>query len=114
MFGDQNKNEKISVQGGSLITDYDTKTSYSGYQFVIGTVYNKRIGDNHRLNIGATYTLGTKIKSQFTYYVSTYNYNGPTMIALDTISYIHNKMQKHNCQTNLALLLRMGKTSSGM
>lgn len=109
LFGDQNKNEKISVQGGSLITDYDTKTSYSGYQFAIGTVYNKRIGDNHRLNIGATYTLGTKIKSQFTYYVSTYNYNGPTMIALDTISYIHNKNAKTQLPNEFSFAASYGK-----
>ncbi len=109
LFGEQDRNEKIAVDGASLLTDYDSKVSYSGYQIAFGGYYNKQIGKNHRLNIGATYTVGSKIKSKYTSLISTYSYSGTTVVALDTINYRHDKNAKTQLPHEFSFAASYGK-----
>lgn len=109
LFGEQQKNEIISLDGASLLTDHNSKVSYSGFQFTLGTMYNKKVGKDHQLNLGATYTLGSDIKAQYTNLITTYNYNGANVVALDTISFQHDKNAKATLPQHLSFAASYGK-----
>lgn len=86
LFGQLLTNEKVSIEGASLLTDYNTKANYRGMQFTLGTMYQKRIGKTNNLYVGAYYTLGANLNTDLKEMVSTYTYLGTTQSSYDTIS----------------------------
>lgn len=86
LFGELLTNEKVTLEGASLLTDYDTKANYRGLQLTLGTMYQKRIGKTNNLYVGAYYTLGTNLNTDLRELVSTYTYMGSTQASKDTIS----------------------------
>ncbi|MGV0978447.1 MULTISPECIES: OmpP1/FadL family transporter [Empedobacter] len=88
LFGELQRNEILAVDGASLAVDYSDKSNYRGAQFTLGSMYTKKIGKNNNLNIGATYTLGTKLRTDVTDLTTSYTYIGTTQTSVDTISII--------------------------
>jgi hypothetical protein len=86
LFGEMQRNEILGVNDASLAVDYSNKSNYRGAQFTLGSMYAKKIGKTNTLNIGATYTLGTSLRTDVTDMVTTYTNLSSTKTALDTIS----------------------------
>ena len=76
----------VTIDGASLIADYDTKANYKGVQFTLGSMYKKRIGKSNALNIGAYYTIGAKLNTDLKELTSTYSSFYPSDNSLDTVS----------------------------
>lgn len=73
LFGDLERDQIISTQGLALVTDYNYKSKVNGLQFTLGGYYSKKVGDNKRLDVGATYTLGSNLNAKVTDMTSTYS-----------------------------------------
>ena len=86
LFGELKRNEVLAVDGASLAVDYSDKSNYRGAQFTLGSMYTKKIGKTNNLYVGATYTLGTNLRTDVTDLTTTYSYIGSTQASLDTIS----------------------------
>jgi len=86
LFGEMKRNEILAIEGASLAVDYSDKSNYRGAQFTLGSMYTKKIGKTNRLNLGATYTLGTNLRTDVTDLTTTYTYIGSNQASLDTIS----------------------------
>ena len=86
LFGELKTNEMVSIEGASLLTDYSTKANYRGVQFTLGSMYQKRIGKNNNLYVGAYYTLGSDLTTDLKEMTSTYTFLGTDKASLDTIS----------------------------
>lgn len=87
LFGKLQNNELVSVDGASLLTDYDKKGNYRGLQFTLGSMYQKKIGKTNNLYVGAYYTMGTDLKTDLSEMTTTYTYSGTTKIVEDTVSF---------------------------
>lgn len=87
LFGDLERDQIISTQGLALVTDYNYKSKINGLQFTAGGYYSKRIGDNKKLDIGATYTLGSKLNAKITDMTTTYAVVDMTPGNIDTIQF---------------------------
>lgn len=103
LFGQLKTNEMVTIDGASLIADYDTKTNYKGVQFTLGSMYKKRIGKANALNIGAYYTLGTKLNTDLKELTSTYSSFYPSDNSLDTVSYKRDTNLKTKLPSTIAL-----------
>lgn len=87
IFGDLQRNQIIATDGLALLTDYSTKSKVNGLQFTTGIHYTKRIGDNKELNIGGTYTLGSKLNAKLEDMTTTYALVDLIPGNIDTIQY---------------------------
>lgn len=87
LFGDLQKRQVISTEGLALVTDYDYKYRINGLQFTMGGYYSKRIGTNKKLDIGATYTLGSNLNAKITDMTTTYAMVDMVPGNIDTIQY---------------------------
>ncbi|MBQ0147527.1 MAG: aromatic hydrocarbon degradation protein [Flavobacteriaceae bacterium] len=90
LFGALKTNELVSLDGASLLTDYDTKANYRGIQFTLGSMYQKKIGKNNNLYLGAYYTIGSDLNTDLKEMTSTYTFMGSTPASIDTVSYFRN------------------------
>ena len=86
MFGELKTNEIVSIEGASLVTDYDTKANYKGLQFTVGSMYQHKLGKNHNLYVGGYYTIGSNLNTDLREMTSTYAYVGANKATIDTIS----------------------------
>ncbi len=86
LFGEMKRNEVLAVDGASLAVDYSDKSNYRGAQFTLGSMYTQKVGRSNNFNIGATYTLGTNLRTDVTDLTTTYTYLGTSQTSLDTIS----------------------------
>jgi len=87
LFGDLERSQIISTQGLALMTDYNYKSKINGLQFTLGGYYSKRIGENKKLDIGATYTLGSNLNAKITDMTSTYTMVDMVPGNIDTIQF---------------------------
>ena len=83
LFGELKRNEILALDGASLLVDYSDKSNYRGAQFTLGSMYTKKVGKSNNLNLGATYTLGTNLRTDVTDLTTTYALVGS---AVDTIN----------------------------
>ena len=90
LFGEIKLNEKVTVDGASLLTDYDTKSNYRGLQFTLGTMYQKKIGQKNNLYVGAYYTLGSDLKTDLRELSTTYTSITGAAAYIDTVGYKRN------------------------
>ena len=103
LFGQLKTNEMVTTDGASLIADYDTKANYKGVQFTLGSMYQKRIGKSNALNVGAYYTIGTKLNTDLKELTSTYSSFYPSDNSLDTVSYKRDANLKTKLPSTIAL-----------
>lgn len=87
LFGDLERDQIISTNGLALVTDYNYKSKINGLQFTVGGYYSKKIGENKKLDIGATYTLGSNLNAKITDMTTTYAIVDLTPGNIDTIQY---------------------------
>lgn len=87
LFGDLERDQVISTQGLALVTDYNYTSKINGLQFTLGGYYSKRVGDNKKLDIGATYTLGSNLNAKITDMTTTYAMVDLVPGNVDTIHY---------------------------
>ena len=92
LFGDLTKVETVSTSGLALNTDYLNKADVKGLQYALSGSYTKKIGDNKRLDIGASYTFGAGMTTHFVDMTTTYALNGLEPVNIDTVQY--NKYRK--------------------
>ena len=88
LFGEMTRNEILAIEGSSLAVDYSDKSNYRGAQFTLGSMYTQKVGKSNNLNIGATYTLGTKLRTDVTDLTTSYAFFGTNKTSLDTISLV--------------------------
>lgn len=87
LFGTADRTQTLTVEDLALQTDYTTKTKANGAQFTLGSMYTKRIGQDKRFDVGATYTLGSKINAEIEDFTITYSEISLTPTNVDTILY---------------------------
>ena len=92
LFGTINKNQEVKVEDADLYSNYSTANKINGLQLTSGAVYTKKLKkENTYLNLGATYTFGTKLNAEIEDFQSTYYYASNQQINVDTIYYNNGK-----------------------
>ncbi|MNK35255.1 hypothetical protein D3C87_537760 [compost metagenome] len=72
-FGKLTDIEEVTfVPAAELISGYSTSYRVKAFNFTLGTTYQKKIANDHKLTVGATYTLGNSGNMRSTYTNSTY------------------------------------------
>lgn len=95
LFGGIKKTETISTEDLALYTDYLLKTENSGFQFGLSGMYTKILENKKRIDVGLSYTLGTKLTSHIEDITTTYSLSGLSPSNIDTVLYsrINGKMK---------------------
>jgi long-subunit fatty acid transport protein len=112
LFGQLKTNELVTVEGASLIADYDTKANYKGVQFTLGSMYKLKLENKKNLNIGAYYTIGTKLNTDLKELTSTYSAFYPSDKSLDTVYYNRSTKLKTQLPSIIALGASYSKDNS--
>ncbi|WP_313374828.1 outer membrane protein transport protein [Chishuiella sp.] len=112
LFGELTRHEILAVDEASLAVDYSNKANYRGAQFTLGSMYSKKIGKIHNLNIGATYTFGANLKTDYTDLTTTYTYVGTTQSYVDTISISRNSAARTKLPQTFALATSYSKDNT--
>jgi len=73
-FGKLYDIEESAFTGAELISGYSNSYRVSAFNFTLGTTYQKKLENNHKLTVGATYTIGNSGTLKNTYTNSTYYY----------------------------------------
>jgi hypothetical protein len=73
-FGKLYDIEEVAFTGAELISGYSNNYSVKAFNFTLGTTYQKKLENNHKLTAGATYTIGNSGNLKNTYTNSTYYY----------------------------------------
>lgn len=89
LFGSLDKKEIFSAADAQLLTGYISDNKINGITLNGGISYAKKLESNHLLTIGATYGLGSNIKSEQRYLVKTYQIIPTNFVEfnVDTIQY---------------------------
>jgi len=75
-FGNLYDVEELTYSNAELISGYETKNKVSSFNFTAGTTYQKRLENDRKLTVGATYTFGTTGEMETSFKNSTYYYLG--------------------------------------
>ncbi len=73
-FGKLYDIEEVAFTGAELISGYSNNYRVSAFNFTLGSTYQKKLENNHKLTVGATYTIGNSGTLKNTYTNSTYYY----------------------------------------
>lgn len=93
-FGNLYNTEEITNSAATLINGYQTKNRIETYDFTLGTVYQKKLANDRKLTLGATYTFGATGKTETYYKNSTYYYGVAGSLVDEFI--IDENLQKDN------------------
>ncbi|SFH77335.1 hypothetical protein [Halpernia frigidisoli] len=93
-FGNLFNNEEITNTDATLINGFETRNRIKTFDFTAGTVYQKKLKDDHKFTAGATYTFGATGNTVTAYKNSTY-FNGPAG-ALQDEFIIESTIRKEN------------------
>ena len=93
-FGNLYNTEEITNSNATLINGFKTKNKVKSFDFTLGSVYQKKLKDDHKFTLGATYTFGATGYTETYYKNSTYFY-GVTGNPTDEIV-IADNLQKEN------------------
>ena len=73
-FGNVYDINELTFSNAELINGYETKNKVKTFNFTLGTAYQKKLQNDKKLTLGATYTLGTSGLMETRYVNSTYYY----------------------------------------
>jgi hypothetical protein len=93
-FGNLYNKEEITNNKSTLINGFLTKNKIKTFDFTFGTVYQKKLKEDHKLSVGGTYTFGATGNTTSYYKNSTYFYGNAG--ALNDELIINDKLQKEN------------------
>ena len=66
--------EEVAFTGAELISGYSNSYRVKAFNFTLGTTYQKKMANDHKLTLGATYTIGNSGNMRNIYTNSTYFY----------------------------------------
>lgn len=75
-FGKLSDIEELAYSNAVLINGFETSTKIKSFNFTLGTTYQKKLKNDNKLTLGATYTFGTTGNLETKYVNSTYYYVG--------------------------------------
>lgn len=75
-FGNLYDINEITYLNAELFNGYETKNKIKTLNFTLGTAYQKKLENDHKLTLGATYTFGNTGKMETSYLNTTYFYSG--------------------------------------
>lgn len=84
-FGKLYDIEEASFIGAELISGYSNSYKIETFNFTLGTTYQKKLANDHKLTLGATYTFGNTGSMKNIYTNSTYFYTLGDTKASETI-----------------------------
>jgi hypothetical protein len=58
-FGKLSDIEELAFSNAALINGFETSTKIKSFNFTLGSTYQKKLKNDRRLTVGATYTFGT-------------------------------------------------------
>lgn len=73
-FGKLSDIEEVAFTGAELVSGYASSYRVKAFNFTLGTTYQKKLANDHKLTVGATYTIGNSGNLKNTYTNSTYYY----------------------------------------
>ena len=73
-FGKLYDIEEVAFTGAELVSGYSNSYRVKAFNFTLGTTYQKKLANDHRLTAGATYTIGNSGNLKNRYTNSTYYY----------------------------------------
>lgn len=73
-FGKLYDIEEVAFTGAELVSGYSNSYRVKAFNFTLGTTYQKKMPNDHKLTVGATYTLGNTGNMKNMYTNSTYFY----------------------------------------
>ena len=77
-FGKLYDTEEVAFANADLINGFETVNKVKSFNFTLGSTYQKKLKNDRKLTLGATYTFGTTGNFESTYTNSTYYYYGNT------------------------------------
>ncbi len=84
-FGKLYDIEEVAFTGAELISGYSNSNRVKAFNFTLGTTYQKKLANDHKLTVGATYTVGNSGNMKNMYTNSTYYYAIGETKALETV-----------------------------
>lgn len=75
-FGNLYDTEEISYENTTLINSFENAVNVHNFNFTLGGIYQKKIKNNKKFTLGATYTFGNTSDFETTYTNSTYFLTG--------------------------------------
>jgi hypothetical protein len=84
-FGKLYDIEEASFTGAELISGYSNSYKIETFNFTLGTTYQKKLANDHKLTLGATYTFGNTGSMKNIYTNSTYFYTLGDTKASETV-----------------------------
>lgn len=73
-FGNLYDINEFTASNAELINGYETRNKVESYNFTLGSTYQKKLNNDRKLTLGATYTFGNTGKMETSYTNSTYYY----------------------------------------
>lgn len=74
-FGNLYDINELTYSNAELINGYETKNKIQTFNFTLGTAYQKKMENDRKLTLGATYTFGNTGQMETNYVNSTYFYS---------------------------------------
>lgn len=108
-FGKLYDIEEVRFTGAELISGYSNSYRVKAFNFTLGTTYQKKMANDHKLTIGATYTIGNSGNMRNTYTNSTYYYLLGETKAYETIVDQQTTLDKKFLPQEASLGLGYGK-----
>jgi hypothetical protein len=93
-FGNLYNTEEITNSDATLVNGFETKNKIKSFDFTLGSVYQKKLKDDHKFTLGATYTFGATGNTTTYYKNSTYFYDSVGNLQDELI--INDNLQKEN------------------
>lgn len=75
-FGNLYDINELTYSNAELINGYETKNKIKTFNFTLGTAYQKKLENDRKLTLGATYTFGNTGEIETSYLNTTYFYSG--------------------------------------
>ena len=92
-FGKITDTEEVTFSNAELINGFENTNKVKVFNFTLGSIYQKKFDDDHKLSLGATYTLGNTGSMSTHYKNSTYYYLNTDTKAQETV--IEQKFEKN-------------------
>lgn len=108
-FGKLSDIEEVSFTSAELVSGYANSYKVKAFNFTLGTTYQHKLANDHKLTVGATYTIGNSGNLKNSYTNSTYYYTVGETKAYETIIEQNNNIDKKFLPQEGSLGLGYGK-----